>query len=328
MKDSVPDKDKRKKVFFIKGICIVMLLVMSLIFLVTHTIESIKSTGNYTINTMKEERFDSIYIYLLELQEEARLNADTISKDIETYIHSCGDLNDIKKEMENGDFNEIIHTIFSSQNTHLNGIDNYRNGIIIAAANGIVEDSNYDRVQGKQSRDWESEIENSYNKTLEKYAINLLLNQSDSVIITESVNLLTEDDTNYKTHRKIKSSDYETLLDVYKTEGIQGLKNYQVWVPAYITDTGDIFGQDDIVNGIRVENHKLIVIQEFNLYDQIKLNHPELMDDDDIKTVNDKFNNNLSHLYIIGLCYAVVVLIIMIYFSNQYNSYIEKHNLY
>ena len=330
MKNYSSNKEKRKKIFFIKGMCMVMVLMMGLIILYTYGLNYIETTESNTIYTLKKERFDHIYTYMLDLQEKAYENANNESLKIESYLRNVGDIDNLKTDMDNGTFyKSTLHELFESsmQDNNFNGINNSRNGIIIASVDGILEDSNYKRVSGKESRDWDNEINNSYNGELDSIAINDIINQSNSLIITESVNLLNKGNLNYDNHILIKNSSYESLLEVYEKEGIIGLRNYQIWAPAYITDTGDIFGQDDIVNGIRVKNYKIILIQEFNLYDQIQKHHPELMDVSDINEISNEFKNGLSLLYLMGICYVCVIVVVMIYFSAQYNNYIQIYDL-
>ena len=61
-------------------------------------------------------------------------------------------------------------------------------------------------------------------------------------------------------------------------------------VPTYITNNGDIFGQNDTDQGIRYDNYKLIVIQRINLYEQIKHNYPNLITNNYMKNVDKTYN--------------------------------------
>lgn len=318
-------KERRKRMFFAKGMCLAMILVMSLLIIYGFAIDGVKNTNMHTIEQIKIEKFEAIYTYILDLQNDAYDSARSVSGSIESHMRNL-DQEALKNELESGEISETLDDIFCSHasNKVFNDVDNSRNGFIIANTHGILYDSNYKRVSGKDSRTWKSEIKNSYNPKLEKEAINRLLEKSDDLIITESVNFLRDD---YGNHTKITTSTYDSLLEVYLKEGIEGFRNYQVLCPAYITNSGDIFGQKDIVSGIKMENNKVIVIQEFNIYDQISHNKPNLMNDDEIQIIAEEHSNSISFLYIIALCFIVFVIVLLIYFSNSYNNYIEKYNL-
>lgn len=320
-----PRKDRKKRMFFAKGMCIAMIFIMFLLIVYGFVIDSVKDTNMRNINIMKREKFESIYTYLLDLQNDAYDSARSVSSSLESYMREL-DQETLKEELESGKISkELDNTFYSyTSNRVFNNVDNNRNRFIIANLDGILYDSNYKRVNGKDSRSWESEIENSYNLELEEDAIDRLLERSNSLIITESVNLLRSD---YGDHIKITTATYDSLLEVYLKEGIEGFRNYQVLCPVYITNNGDIFGQKDIVNGIKMENNKIIVIQEFNIYDQIEKNKPHFMDDSVIQRAIEDYSENVSFLYIIALCFIIFIIVLLVYFSNSYNNYIEKYDL-
>lgn len=317
-------KERRKRIFFAKGMCLAIVLLMSLLLLYGFAIDNVKDTNIKSIKELKTERFESIYSYILELQSDAYESARDVSSELEEYMRSM-DQDALRKQLETGEISNELDSIFHKYTDKVfNGVDNPRNGFIIANLDGILYDENYKRVEGRVARDWESEINNSYNSDLEQEAISRLLNRSDSLIVTESVNLLKKD---YKDHTKITTANYDTLLQVYLNEGVEGFRNYQVLCPAYITNNGDIFGQKDIVSGIKMQNNKIIVIQEFNIYDQLQRNKMNLVDDRNIQAVIEGYSADLSFLYIIAFCFIAFIIVLLIYFSNSYNSYIDKYNL-
>lgn len=323
-------KEKRRKIFFAKGMCLVMILSMSIILIYNYALDNIKASQENAITSLQEEIFERIYTYTLELQKQSYSQAKSVSKTVENHMRNGTDLIQLKKDMDNGNFNQELHDIFkvSISGLSLNGIDNGRNGMFITSTEGILEDSYYKRTINKDKRDWESEISNSFNSKLQKYAIDKLLDHSNSLIITEPMNLLDRSDDNYNNHKLIEDCSYNTLKNMYFDEGINGFRNYQIIVPAYITDNGDIFGQEDIsYGGIQNKTHKIIVIQEFNLYDQITKNYPDLKDTSNIEYLSKEHQQNLTLFYMIGLFWVGATLIIIIYFSNQYNMYIEKNKL-
>ena len=51
------------------------------------------------------------------------------------------------------------------------------------------------------------------------------------------------------------------------------------------------------------------------------------MDVSDINEISNEFKNGLSLLYLMGICYVCVIVVVMIYFSAQYNNYIQIYDL-
>lgn len=318
-------KERRKRIFLAKGMCFVMILLMSLLLLYNYAISVIRQSNMDAITDLKTENFDNIYQYITELQKDAYDSAREVSVGLEEYMRGTN-LEDLEHQLETGEIGDSLDTAFHEYTSDIvfNGVDNSRNKFIIATMRGIIHDSNYKRVDGRTSRSWESEIKSSYNSVLEEEAIARLLDRTDKLIITESVNFLRKD---YGDHTKITTATYDSLLEVYLSEGLEGFANYQVFCPVYITNNGDIFGQKDIVNGIKMENNKIIVIQEFNIYDQIVQNRPDLLDDSEVIDLEIEYSDNISLLYIIGLCFIGFMIVMLIYFSNSYNNYIDKYNL-
>ena len=127
----------------------------------------------------------------------------------------------------------------------------------------------------------------------------------------------------------ISEMNYTNLEKIYVEEGIEGLKNYQFLVPMYITDTGDIFGQQDIEHGVRQDTHKFIVIQTFNLYDQLTSVKPDIGDDDYLARMNARYDEMLNMLYILGTIAVIMITIIVIYSFSLYNLLLdEKHDFF
>lgn len=73
-----------------------------------------------------------------------------------------------------------------------------------------------------------------------------------------------------KDHTLLTSMNIDNLLDVYYKEGLNSLKGYELLVPVYITNSGDIFGTKDTNSiGEKINNYKIIVIQRINVYDAL-----------------------------------------------------------
>ena len=298
------------------------------VFVYKTVIDKIIDNKQDTIESFKEEQFDVIWTSLKTLQMQAENEVTEVSQNIEKDILklSSEELLKLQEDMTNNIINHNLHEILNAniKSSGLNGIKNHMNGIVVMTIDGYIEDFNYYRTTTQNEsnvRDWEIVVENSYNKELEQDAIEKLLNRNSGVIALESFNLTKNDN-----HIKIKELTYESLLEVFMEEGMNGLRNYQIFVPYYITDFGDIFGTPDIIHGTKVDNNKLIVVQEFNLYDQIINNHGELFDDQQTKELINRYEDLLRLLYILGLTFIASMLGFIIYLCSVYNDMINLEN--
>lgn len=317
---------KNKKVIIARAMIFIMLILISGLILYMYTVDRVKYSEEKSIEDYTSIQFDRVWSELQILRSQAHDNARNIAEDIETELRKQN-LAELKYDMDNGHVNEEMYNTIESiiSGKSMNDINNYRNGIIVMTQNGIFEDFNYERVSGvtdQEMRTWDVEVATAYNKELQKESIRRLLNHSDSIITTEKINRLGEN------HIKIKSMDYDSLKEIFLKEGIEGLKNYQFINPAYITETGDIFGQDDILQGVKQPNHKIIIVQEFNLYDQLKHMNSELFEmDEHILYIREDFSVTMSIMYIMGIFYIASTISLLFYFSHLYNYYIGLHGL-
>lgn len=318
---------KNKKIIIARAMIFIMLILVSGLILYMYTVDRIKYSEEKAISGYTEVQFDRVWSELQFLRSQAHDNAKNVAETIEFELRQQN-LDELKEDMDNGVMNETMYNIikYAISGKSMNGIGNYRNGIVVMTQNGIFEDFNYERVDGLDDdtaiRTWQVEIDTAYNKKLEEEAIHRLLNHTNSIIATEKVNRLGDD------HIMIDTMDYDSLKEVFTKEGMDGLKNYQFINPAYITETGDIFGQDDIVQGVKQPNHKIIIVQEFNLYDQLEKINSAMFDmDDHINTITEDYSITTSIMYIMGLFYVASTITLLFYFSHLYNYYIGIHDL-
>ena len=286
-----------------------------------YNIKYIKATQIENTERFKIDEFNKIYLYVNMLKNQAQEDIDAISDKIEYDIMKAyPDLSVLKSELENKDYSNIYPILVSnSKDKFFGGIENGNNDVFISTLYNIITDFSYNSSTFSDStefRTWEDMIESQYNKELAKHSIKEIINKSRDLILLERIS-----NTNSK-HIKIDEPTYENLLEVYLTEGLEGLRNYTVLVPAYITETGDIFGTEDFYAGNRIKNYKFIVIQEFSIYDQIKAHYPELFNDNNIiEKLNDdaKIMNNV---YGLGVAFIISYITSIIVMMSIFNNYI------
>ncbi len=331
-------KIKRSKIN--RLISIILLTLASFIIILTvcdNAILSIKNSRAAAIEDVKKRDFDTVWMSILNYMEDAEKQTSSVATNIENDIRANFDLKDLQTKLDNGDVEarEKLSEIFRENidGVYIGEVNDNRNSIIILEGyDSIVEDLFVD----PESREKGAVIENpssptlsqyqntTYNKELFTSAVRKIRTHTDKIIAIEPYNYIKGE------HEKIHEMNYHNLERVYINEGVQGLRNYQFLVPVYITDSGDIFGQKDIENGVPQENHKFIVIQTFNIYDQIMFNSPEFGDDDYIGRINARYDRILNSLYIMGIIICTLILFIIVYFFSLYNILITKEyeNIY
>ena len=316
---------------FLTTILFIVCLIAASSFMYSTIIDKIEYNRESTIEAFREEHFNVIWSNLKSLQLESEDQVVDVSEKIEKDLLNLSqeELDKIQMDMKNDTLNSTLHTILNNniKGVNLNGINNHMNGIVVMTSDGFIEDFNYYRANQDYKtnvRKWEVAIESAYNKELEKDAIDKLLNRNSGIIALESYNLTKNED-----HILINELNYESLSEVFSKEGINGLKNYQIFVPYYITDFGDIFGEPDIVHGVKTDNNKLIVVQEFNLYDQIYKNYESTINDGEIRNVIARYDGLLRLMYIFGIALITFAVVLIFYLANTYNKliYIEYEDM-
>ena len=290
-----------------------LLMLASSVVMYQYIVKEIVHLKHDTISQIKEEEYDKIYVCLEQLKDSANIQVTDIAKNIEKDLLES-DLDQLKEDLDNGVENKELNDIlFNNINgKSLNGINNRRNGIMVMSTDCIIEDFNLRRSDSK-NRTFEQEIENAYNKELADDGIDKIINRTNHTIAFEPYNMISGE------HIKISELNYNTLKKVYMKEGFEGLRNYQICVPYYITDVGDIFGEPDIKHGVRQTNHKIIIIQEFNLYDQIEENYKSLFVEDRSTQISNTFTSLINAMYIFGIVLVISVAAILLYYCTIHN---------
>lgn len=321
-----PNHSKRLVIIAI----VIILAFASSLTLYTNITDNIKKYKVDAINQAKDDKFELIWHHLQNLLIIADANATAVSTSIESDIKNTFDLNILKTAMDENDIEYLskLQEIFVNNidGKYLNDINNNRNAFLIISGDGkIIEDYTIDLYHTSINKDFYKN--NSFyrykdiaiNKPLFETAYSQLRSHTDEIIAIEY-----HDYIGNNNHILISEINFNTLKSVYLKEGINGLKNYEFLVPVYITDTGDIFNQKDIQCGVPQENHKFIVIQAFNLYDQVLKAHVEYDDVDYVEPIEDRYNNIINSLHILGILICIAVVISIFYIISMYNRMIDN----
>lgn len=305
------------------------LLIVTCIFLViiivyTDTLFSLRKANNEVLSSFRNQKFETIAGCIDELNDQAYDSAKLVSENIEKAIKSSVNMDELKQDLDNQEQPDYYYDILEreTKNVSLNNVKNTRNGILILNNTGVVYDNNYERMSSAPEgleRNYENERNWQYNKPLFDAAIKSIFAKTKGNIAIESISM-----SDYTGHYKIPNASFKQLKRIYREEGLEGLESYQFFVPAYITDDGDIFGQKDVIKGVIQRNHKLVVIQEYNLYDQITAKYPELVNDASEAEILVNHENSLNLSYVLGSILISSYLIVMIILVNAYNCAIEE----
>lgn len=318
-------------------IIIILLLLVSFIGIIgtcNIAIEDVKEARESQTVDARKRDFEVIWESLQICLAKSRSQTKDIATSIENDVRESFNLEDLERGLDENDpeYNQELYEVIRKhiEHVHFGGLENNRNSMIVLEGyNTIIEDFLVDPdsrdeskskniVSGKNILEYEK---TTYNKKLFSSAMQKIRNHTTGIIAIEPYNYIDDSDD----HELICEMNYANLERVYINEGIDGLKNYQFLVPVYITDTGDIFGQQDIEHGVRQDTHKFIVIQTFNLYDQLISIKPDIGDDDYLSRLNSRYDGILNMLYILGTITVLVITVIVIYSFSLYNMLLDNN---
>lgn len=256
------------------SICTLVLLFFIVFFTYRQYDDYKTSELKYTkIEQSMEEQFN-MYIQdiLKENQKKAEMNIGVYTNIIhEQMLKEYGNnLENLENDITNPYINSRLTKILDNSLTkvYINE-DNQFNKPFVASMENIL----WDRTLGytpddKSSIGWEEFGNKQFNTKLAKLAIESLQSmnvEKHDFIFWEAIN------NSNPEHKKIDNMDFDELFRVFRKEGIETFKSYEILVPMYITKDGDIFGTKDINSlGHKIKNYKIIIIQRMNVYDALK----------------------------------------------------------
>lgn len=313
----------RKMAIFIASI---LLIFGAAILLYSAVLSSVKNAKQSAMDQAKDTKFDLIWTQLQLSLEESYANAEIIAEHIERDIKTEFDLTDLKDALDTNDadaYQRLSKLVAKNiERISLNDIDNHRNSVMVMTGDGIIlEDYTIDLSTKIPAGDnFNKYLDTSYNKELFLDALRKLKIHSEYIIAIENIDYTGNDD-----HIKVSDVNRNTLKQVFDAEGLAGLQNYEFMTPVYITDTGDIFGTKDIIGGIPQENHKFVIVQTFNLYDQIIRNDHEYADNDYEDSIIERYDDVLVMLYIFGIILVVAIAACILYMMALYNFITDRY---
>ena len=284
-----------------------------------HTqIEMYESTFNDAKYEYNENVWRIIDDSITETNNKAKDKGLELSQRLVNTIEKKNDKGKIKNQLDSGNYVEsgIFVDIFNIiNNEYLLNIKSEDNGVFVLYKDLYID--NKVHGNGFIHTSIKEFIDSEYNPIITSQAINKL-------IYGKGYNLIFLEDRSYNPNfEKMKVMNKESLKEIVQSEGIDCLKYYTILIPIYITEDGDIFGTLDIsYDGSASNNHKMILVQKYNLYDAVVTLHRS--DLSDVVAEHDKVVLDINHLltfthvtYLaVMLMDMMFILLVLVYLSK------------
>lgn len=293
----------------IKAVRLMLVLaIFPLIFIIGLTastyndIEEIRMHKIYDIQQFEDRKWDMIENIIEENEQKAKINANGVKQKItsDLLVAYSGRLLELHQDLlVKGD--SLAYKIMNDdiKDVYLNA-QNENNRVYVANRTGILADRGY-RSSEKSSRDWDVEVKSKLNSELASKAVSMILTKDNEMIYWKP-------DTAKEDNNSNTDPSMAALKSVYRNYGIDGLKNYDILVPVYITNDGDIFGIADVdLHGKKVDNDKIIVIQEFSIYDAVMLHKDDIERYDAYAKDCEQTTGIVIRNKMIGFCFLVLL---------------------
>lgn len=252
----------RKKIVSTLSVLIMILLIMSGVNEFSNFLNN-QANFNKNIDTINEESKKYIYTLIYDAQDKNKILLENKALNLQNIIlneYSDNSLleNDIKNPTDNSKLSKIFDKELHNKN------------IIVGSMNKIL----WNRTYGEYSTDLKDDytledvIYKTYNKELSREAIDTILklnSQKNDFIIWKSG----------KSNIEISNNNIDELLNELQKYNydINELKGYDILIPVYITEDGDILGVKDVdMIGRYNDNCKMVLVQKLNLYDILSPN--------------------------------------------------------
>lgn len=279
------------------------------------------SVAVYSIQTIRQNRIDSEWNYiqsvLSENEDKAQIEADDVKDNIvEDVTNLYTNKDQLKYDMDNMTVNNKLSLILDQ---NINGkylnVQNDNNDIFVISTwqkndnidlpGKIIYDKSINCMSMGEIRTFDVELANHYNYDLGHDAIKRILAQDkDKPIFWEYLK-----NTN-PNHIKLSNGSMEGLKQVFISEGIEGLKGYEILTQSNILNDQDLLGNPKVQNdGIYNENSRqIIIVQGFSLYDALMTRHQGRIVD-----IEKTYELNLKIAFIVSI--SLILLIIVIFTS-------------
>ena len=325
-------KNEMRKTFFqmfnatyiIAGILFIISLVSMLG--LRRSVEDNSVTLRIISENSRRKEFDAIVKNAIYMSDyDMGRSAEKIISDINSTI----DMKKLENCIENGkeypEFDAILRSHLG-QNifTKSVDIDGNRNNMFVILNGNLIASYSHDTTYLKSPTklgypnnfDNIIKYKNFYNKELGLSALEKLYSQYKGVIIWQARKPIGDVDK-YKKYTDMTLKDF---TDVMINEDIESLASYDILIPKYITDNGNIFGEFDVAGQDRKSNNKLIIVQKLNMVDWINYIYPDFFETDRTDTVEYNYVQLLRMINIFIIINSITFIGFAIIFVLGYNK--------
>lgn len=225
----------------------------------------------YTIQDRITQGYDKAYKELMKsiyinLKADSQNKTDRLAKEIKTELISAysDDMDTFKSDylepLPESELVKVIDTIINSDTNRYFHVESDANDMFVVSNIGIVSDKSQDCSVYGITRSFEDEVTMHFNKSLANQAIDSILKGQTNDVFWQ-----------FRNTRKLKKPELTTMdLDRVFDMTLEQIKDYEFLTITYIDQDQDITGRDYVsANGIAQDNNRLILVQGFNLYEQI-----------------------------------------------------------
>lgn len=284
-----------------------------------YEIKDIQSQYQDEVTTIQERKTDAIYSIILSRREQGLMQNQYIINNLKNEIkNNYTDTDALRFDLvtRSSPFIDICSNALSND---MNIVKNYTDissraeSVFICDKIGVISDNGFVE-KSIINRSWSDEVSHKANKELTNNAIYMLINQNKDTIFWPSdknVSLYTDSDF------KVKEPNNYILRQLISKNNIYSLKNYNILIPSYITDTGDIFGVPDIdAHGLPNDNNKIIIVREINMFDIVSpyidsLNQYDILIDRYTLKIDDYiWSKSLAYIALSVICFLCIFILI------------------
>lgn len=249
---------------------------------------------------------------------------DQINSDVKNYV----DLTRLKVALTVNTKYELFDTILRNnlqQNIFTSyGLDVNRNNIFVIVNGYLIasysKDDTYlkEPVRTGEGVILENIIKNRfYNKELGFTALHRLKTQYKGLILYQPIPPMGGVKEMYP---MLSDIDIQTLDTIMLYGAKEELASYEILIPKYITDNGNIFGEYDVAGEPKDVNNKIIIVQKLNMVDWIEKFHPDFFSVDKTDSIEYNYNQLLTFINIFIIICCTAMFAFMVYLLTSYNQ--------
>ena len=315
----------KKSSLYILGICLLMGIVVAVVYRASYN--TYVAHQDYQIVELRKEEWEyiesQIIAYTLEATKKADATADSIRKDI---LRVYPDLSVLQKEFVETKMPPRLGEIMMAQ---LSGsfflVDNDNNRTFLCDETGVLSDFAITKATHDGVTGWPERIQAHANPALAEQAVDSIISKDYHTIKYWEFWQSGQPD-----HILIDDMTIRALQEVFMAEGLEGLRTYEFLCPSYIEKDKDIFGVSDVSpESVRQKNNKFIVVQSFNIVEQLEhAGQLSVLKDLQIKQerVGYQKAEEQRFLQIIVIASMSFVLVMFFALSSKYNREVEQND--